>query len=306
MNIAVANSPHSYGAFHLTIGADPFVPDGESVLDMVAAAGYLGIDLGPTGYLGEGSVLVERLRTRGLGLAGANLEFPLTDTEALPKLLSDLDAVLDVFDVVQGKVPGPAPRPTIADAGSDRRRASPGRSHMNPEEWGLDEASWQRLATGLEALVVRCRLRGYEPVFHHRTGSHVEAPWEIAKVLELSDVGLSLDTGHFFIGGGDPVVALREWSDRISHVHLKDAHRSIMQDIIEEDEPSSTVWTREVFCALGEGDVDCEGILQQLEVNDFSGWLVVEQEMLPQSWARASQAIDDQKSNRLFLSRHGI
>jgi inosose dehydratase len=306
MNVAVANSLQSYGAFEFTIGADPYVPDGESVLDMVAAAGYQGIDLGPINYLGEGSVLVERLRTRGLGLAGANLEFPLTDTEALPRLLSDLDAVLDVFDVLQGKVPGPAPRPTIADAGSDRRRASPGQSHMNPEEWGLDEAGWQRLATGLDALVARCRVRGYEPTFRHRTGSRVEAPWEIAKVLEFSDIGLSLDTGHFFIGGGDPVVALREWSDRISHVHLKDAHRTVMQDIIEENEPSSALRTREVFCVLGQGDVDCEGILQQLEVNDFSGWLVVEQEVLPQSWARIVQAIDDQKLNRLFLSRHGI
>jgi inosose dehydratase len=306
MKMTVANSPVSYGAFDLTIGVDPYVPDGESILDVVAAAGYAGLDLGPVGYLGDGSSLVNRLRTRGLGLAGANLEFPFMDIEALSKPLSDLDAVLDVFDLVQGKVPGPAPRPAIADAGSDRRRANPGRSHVNPGEWGLDEAGWESLATGLNSVVARCRVRGYEPTFRHRTGSYVEASWEIAKVLELSDIGLCLDTGHFFIGGGDPVVALREWSDRINHVHFTDARLSIMQDIIEDNEPSSAVRTREVFCPLGQGDVDCAGILQQLEVNDFSGWLVVEQEILPQSWARVAQAIDDQKSNRLLLSRHGF
>ena len=49
--IAVANAPVSYGAFELTVGHDPDVPDGITVLDQVAAAGYAGIDLGPVGYL---------------------------------------------------------------------------------------------------------------------------------------------------------------------------------------------------------------------------------------------------------------
>jgi len=45
--VAVANAPVSYGAFELTVGHDPDVPSGVSVLDQVAAAGYAGIDLGP-------------------------------------------------------------------------------------------------------------------------------------------------------------------------------------------------------------------------------------------------------------------
>ena len=59
--IAVANAPVSYGAFEITVGHDPNVPDGISVLDQVAAAGYAGIDLGPVGYLGSGTRLGELL-----------------------------------------------------------------------------------------------------------------------------------------------------------------------------------------------------------------------------------------------------
>ena len=51
--IVVANAPVSYGAFELTVGIDPNVPDGVHVLDEVAGAGYGGIDLGPVGYLGS-------------------------------------------------------------------------------------------------------------------------------------------------------------------------------------------------------------------------------------------------------------
>ena len=52
--VVIANAPVSYGAFELTVGILPDVPDGDQVLDAVADAGYAGIDLGPLGYLGRG------------------------------------------------------------------------------------------------------------------------------------------------------------------------------------------------------------------------------------------------------------
>jgi inosose dehydratase len=162
------------------------------------------------------------------------------------------------------------------------------------------------MAVGLRSVVERCRDRGYEPTFHHETGTYVEAPWEIARVLEISDVGLCLDTGHFFVGGGDPVAALREWSSRINHVHLKDAVRSVMDGIIADGEPTPAIWSREAFCALGAGDVDVEGVIATLAQIDFTGWLVVEQDIFPQTAQRFAQAIEDQKANRQFLARHGL
>lgn len=305
MTVTVANAPISYGAFELTVGVDPGVPDGEAVLDEVADAGYAGIDLGPVGYLGSGPVLAERLAARNLGLAGAYLEFPFSEPAALEPLYPELDAMLDTFDAVRSVVPGPAPRPTIADAGSEARRNAPGRSHADPSR-GLDAPGWSRFATGLSSVLARCRDRGYEPTFHHETGTYVEAPWEIGRVLEVSDVGLCLDTGHFFIGGGDPVQALREWSGRINHVHLKDALRAVMDGIIADDMPTPTIWSREAFPPLGRGDVDVEGVLATLAATGYSGWLVVEQDIFPQTAERFVQAIADQRANRRFLAEHGL
>ena len=45
--ITVANAPCSFGAFELTVGINPNVPDPVALLDQVAATGYAGIDLGP-------------------------------------------------------------------------------------------------------------------------------------------------------------------------------------------------------------------------------------------------------------------
>ncbi len=305
MKVTVANAPISYGAFELTVGIDPSVPDGVAVLDEVTSAGYAGIDLGPVGYLGDGPVLAERLAARGLGLAGAYLEFPFRDPVALEALYPELDAMLDTFDAVRGVIPGPAPHPTIADNGSEARRAAPGRSHADPSR-GLDAQGWAQMKVGLDAVVARCRDRGYEPTFHHETGTNVEAPWEIARVLEISDVSLCLDTGHFFVGGGDPVAAIHDWASRINHVHVKDAVRSVMDGIIADNEPTPAIWSREAFCALGAGDADVAGVLAALEAIDYSGWLVVEQDIFPQTSARFAQAIDDQKANRRFLADHGV
>jgi inosose dehydratase len=305
MKITVANAPISYGAFELTVGIDPNTPDAEFVLDEVANAGYAGIDLGPVGYLGDGPVLAERLASRNLGLAGAYLEFPFTDHAALEKLYPELDAMLDTFDAVRNVVPGPLPRPTIADASSDTRRLSPGQSNSNPA-LGLKDDDWKRFEVGLKAVLARCRDRGYEPTFHPETGTFVEAPWEIERVLEISDVGLCLETGHIFVCGGDPLEVLRSAPERVNHVHLKDAIRSRMDDVIADREPTPAIWSREVFCALGDGDVDLDGVLKELERLDFEGWLVVEQDIFPQTAARFAQAVTDQKNNRQFLISRGL
>ena len=258
--IFVANAPVSFGAFELTVGIDPDVPDGFGVLDEVASAGYAGIDLGPVGYLGEGRELGERLAARNLGLAGAYLELPYADHAALEDAMPALDDLLDTFEAVRPYRRGPAPRPTLADAGSEARRNRPGQG-AGDRTLGLDEDGWRRFAVGLKRAVARCRDRGYEPTFHHETGTYVEAPWEIERVLELSDIGLCLDTGHLLLAGGDPVKALSDWGSRINQVHLKDARRSVMEAIAAEGAPTSAIWTREVFPPIGGGDLDVDGVL---------------------------------------------
>ena len=303
--IVVASAPINYGAFELTVGIDPNVPDGVHVLDEVAAAGYGGIDLGPVGYLGSGAELGERLAARHLGLAGAYLEMPYSERGALQGMLPMLDDMLDTFDAAAPYRVGPAPRPTLADSGSEARRARPGQSAGNPEI-GLDADGWRRFGTGLGEVLARCRDRGYEPTFHHETGTYVEAPWEIDRVLEVSDVGLCLDTGHLLIGGGDPVTAIQRWGARINQVHVKDAQRSVMAEVISGGLPVTAIWSREVFPALGHGDLDADGVLAALDAIGYGGWLVVEQDTLPRTKERFDRAAADQRANREFLRRRGL
>jgi len=303
--IAVANAPVSYGAFEITVGHDPNVPDGVSVLDQVAEAGYTGIDLGPAGYLGTGERLGELLAERGLGLAGAYLELPYADADALDEALPSLEELLSIFDTVGAYLPGPPPRPTLADAGSQERRSLPFRSAAE-RSLGLDRDGWRRFASGLARVVGRCRDRGYEPTFHPETGTYVEAPWEIEEVLDRSDIGLCLETGHMLLGGGDPVAMLRDWGGRVNHVHLKDASLSVRDGIKADGAQATEIWTREAFCTLGDGDLDVDAVLDGLRGMSFGGWLVVEQDILPRSAERFARAAEEQRLNRAFLTARGL
>jgi inosose dehydratase len=302
MEVEVANAPCSYGAFEFTVGIDPNVPDGVAVLDHVAGAGYAGIDLGPVGYLGNGGELRDRLAARGLTLAGGYVPLPFSDPGALSSEISYLDAMLDILDDAP---PGQAPRPTLADAGSPARLAAPGAAASHPE-LGLDADGWQRFVAGLSQAVGRCRARGYEPTFHHHLGTYVEAVWEIERVLELTDVGLCLDTGHLLAGGGEPVTALREWSGRINHIHLKDARRELLASIVADRAPMEEIWRRRAFCALGQGDVGMDEVLQAISDIDYSGWLVVEQDIFPDPAEPFQAVADNQIANRKWLTERGI
>jgi inosose dehydratase len=302
--VVVANAPVSYGAFEITVGIDPRVPEPLMLLDHVASAGYAGVDLGPVGYLGLGAELAERLESRGLALAGGYLELPFSEPERLAAALPELDALLDVFDSVRPDG-APAPRPTLADAGSAARAALPGRSALDPSV-GFDDVGWERFADGVALALARSRERGYEPTFHHHTATYIEAQWEIERMLEVTEVGLCLDTGHLLLGRGDPVTAVREWGARINHVHLKDARLDVLHAIVAEGAPVEAIWRRNAFCPLGEGDVDVDGVLAALGEIGYTGWLVVEQDIIPDPSAPLDQAAREQRANREYLRARGL
>ncbi|HEX3976424.1 MAG TPA: TIM barrel protein [Solirubrobacteraceae bacterium] len=300
--VAVANAPVSYGAFEITVGIDPNVPEPLTLLDWVHQAGYEGIDLGPAGYLGDTDTLARRLSDRELSLAGGYLELPFSEPEKLKAALPELEVLLDVFDHASDG--GLKPKPTLADAGSPARSRYPGRAALDPSV-GLDDAAWRRFADGLARVVERCRERGYDPTFHHHTATYIEAQWEIERLLEISDVGLCLDTGHLLLGRGDPITAVRDWGGRINQVHLKDAKLTKLEEIVAEAAPVEEIWRRKAFCALGDGDIDVAQVLEELSGIGYSGWLVVEQDVLPDP-ADPEQPATDQRRNREYLRAHGL
>ena len=119
----VANAPLSYGAFEITVGTDFQVPDPEDVLGAIGDAGYVGTDLGPPGYLGEGDTLQQRLADHRLDLVGGFVPVRFSEREHWDADLAGLTHTSRLFTAAGAT----DARPVLCDAGGPERIANPGR-----------------------------------------------------------------------------------------------------------------------------------------------------------------------------------
>jgi inosose dehydratase len=299
VTVRVANAPLSYGAFEMTVGIFPNVPGPDELLAEIASAGYEGTELGPPGYLGEKGELRDRFERHGLALTGGWCPIRFSEPERWAEDLGELRRTLDLFDAAGGN----GARPVFGDGGSAARHANPGRGQADPT-LRLDEAGWQRFGDGLRRAEEIARERGFEPTFHPHTSTFVEAPSEIDRLLEISDVGLLVDTGHLLIGGSDPIQALRDWGERVNYVHVKDVRMAVVQDVVATGADALAAWQRGIFCELGTGDVDLEAFFRELEAVGYEGWICVEQDRIPRPDEPLSESAEAQVRNRTWLREH--
>ena len=290
--IRIGNAPVSYGAFEVTVGHDEGVPSAEQVLDAVQAAGYEGIDLGPLGYLGLGDHLRQALASRQLLLAGGYVEIDVSSDDAPERGFTELAEICDQFDVVsQGTAQTFLPRPTVALIGASAESTSES-----------DRDRWARIERIIGQVVLQCVERGYEACLHNEVGTQLSSQDSIVRALASTSAHLCLDTGHLVAAGGDPVEILETWRERVSHVHLKDARPAPSGQAYTE---AMELWENDVFCPLGEGNGRIEEVLSSLRNGGYSGWILVEQDVLPRTVDAYERARVHQINNRQYLRDRG-
>jgi len=101
---------------------------------------------------------------------------------------------------------------------------------------------------------------------HGQVTDDLDATQELLDRLgEPDTVGLNLDTGNCWLGGGDPLEYTRRFADRIRHVHWKDMPGSM------EGQRGKVFGCGMATIALGEGVVEVEKIARQLVAGGFDG-----------------------------------
>jgi inosose dehydratase len=101
---------------------------------------------------------------------------------------------------------------------------------------------------------------------HGPVTDSVEAMAGLLEALGHSQtVGLCLDTGNCWLGGGDPVEFARYFGSRIKHVHWKDMSASMAPCRGEKFGCGMAT------IALGDGVIDLPGIIRELQDAAFDG-----------------------------------
>ena len=277
MKIKVGNAPVSWGVMEVA-GWGQQVPYGQ-VLDEISEAGYAGSELGPYGYFPtEPNALMSELSARGLQLVAGFVPIPLAHPERHEA------GYQEAMKVAQLLARSGAPLIVLADEMSEERIAVSGR--VDEARDGMNDLQWDAAMRLIGRVAEACRELGLSPVFHHHAGTFVETPKEIARLCESTDpdlLGLCLDTGHYFFGGGDPVDAVRLYGARIRHLHLKDVQLPVLKAARQNEVGFLEAVRRGVFCELGDGAVDLNKVIQDMIAGGYSGWAIVEQDVDPRS-----------------------
>ena len=252
-----------------------------TILDEIARVGFEGTQLGTD--FPEGAELRAALATRGLRLAEVYAALPAGPAGPGEDALAVGRERLRMLHEGGGDVLCVA-----LDGTPDRdRRAGRAAAADTPR---FDEGSWRDLAAILHALADETIAAGHRLSFHPHAGTYVETPAEVAQLVAHTDatVGICLDVGHWLVGGGDPVDALRQLGERVTHVHLKDVDPVVLAQLTMGVLPDfgSAIRAR-LFTELGAGALDLLGCLRALDARDYDGWLMVEQDS---SWSPPAEA----------------
>lgn len=144
---------------------------------------------------------------------------------------------------------------------------------------GITDDDYLRLGESLDRVVDIAASFGLSASYHPHLSTIVESPAELERIMALSTIGFCPDTAHLAAGGGDPAALIRQYPERVRHVHLKDFRAEPFQ-----------------FLPLGEGDLDLADIVRAVRESGYDDWLVVELDSYdgdPAEAARISKAYLD-------------
>jgi inosose dehydratase len=276
--IHIANAPCSWGVIENVAGDRGGYA---VVLDEMQATGYTGTELGDWGFMPtDPDQLRQELNQRKLQLLASWVSVYLHDANRHAQ--SETEAVRTAH--LLAEVAGPN---SLIVLGNDPytnpiRTLHAGR--ITPEQQ-MSDSQWQIFAEGANRVARAVKqATGLRTVFHHHIGTWVETPAETAKLLHLTDpqlVGLCFDTGHYRFAGGDPLAGLQQFAERVWHVHFKDHDPRIAAQSRQAGWNGIQSVEHGVFCELGRGDVNFPAVVQSLQNIGYTGWIVVEQDVLP-------------------------
>lgn len=258
----------------------PIAP--EAMLDEIARLGFAGVQL--SRVLPRGPALHAQLAERGLRIAEVYATLPCTaDGPPELALTQGREKIRELNDA-EGDI-------LILSYHLSAGRAEKAGRALGPDVPRLSEGGLERAVRILHQLASEARRSGHRAVYHPHVGTFVETPDEVDRLMSATDpelLGLCLDTGHYTLGGGDAVQALRRYGARLGHVHLKDVSRSAMSAL--RGDPNMTFLDAlrvRIFTELGDGVLDVVGVARALVEVDYAGWLMSEQDT---TWLRPSES----------------
>jgi inosose dehydratase len=258
----LAGAPISWGVCEVPGWGVELPP--ERVLGEMASLGLRATELGSDGYLPTDPVALHDLVTvrHGLEMIGGFVPVVVHDH-------THRQATIDATHRAATLMSGAGGTLFISAA-------------VTTWDWGprepIDAEGWRHAAEMFA--VIDEIIADYDMVqaLHPHLGTIVETDDDVRRVLDISEVGWTFDTGHLLIGGTDPLRFADDAFDRIRHVHLKDVDLALAKPVLAGEQSIMQGVQAGMFTNLGAGDVAIADTIRSLEARGYDQWYVLEQD----------------------------
>ncbi len=145
------------------------------------------------------------------------------------------------------------------------------------------------------AQIAAAKKYGVAVALHNHLGSAVETWAQLEEYMHrCPESALILDTGHLAGAGGDALLAVERYFDRLVMVHLK--------DYVLTDAGNPNWWQRLRFCELGGGEMGELNalVIRKLLEKGYAGPIAVEHD------THLRDPRPDLKSSREYIRRAGV
>ena len=283
----IAGAPISWG-----VDGSPgwgYLMGRDRVMREMVDVGLAATELGPDGYLPtDRDELGDYLTGFGLHVVGG----------FVPALLyrpDRIDAELGYVDRASRQ---------LAAAGSRVLVLGPSSHHDGYDaQVDMDDDEWRVFLENLRRLQDVVGEQGLTTALHPHWGMAIESGRHVERLLESSNVGLCLDTGHLHLAGTDPVDIARLAASRIHHVHLKDVDATFADKVRSGDVAFRQAVIDGMFVPLGAGGVDIAGVVTTLEEAGYGGWYVLEQDRSLSEELESAGPREDADASVRYLER---
>ncbi len=244
----------------------------EKCLEDVKLSGFTGIELGGKFPRNPGitNYLLNKFNLKmpggwyGAHLRGRSVKeewAALQDHLNLLKLVkADVFVFADISDSIQGEANKPlSKRPS------------------------LEKNEWKNYCNKISELSNMLMDEGMPMSYHEHMGTIIQTEDDVDRFVSLTNdyTFLLFDTGHLMFAQADYVMILKNYIDRINHIHCKDIRKNILLKSIEEDMSFRDSFLEGVFTVPGDGCINYDPIINILYKNNYNKWLIIEAEQDP-------------------------
>ena len=147
----------------------------------------------------------------------------------------------------------------------------------------LDKDDWKKFCEKINEVGKRLNGENMPLAYHHHMGTVIQSHEDTERLMnETNDtVKLTIDTGHMLFAGGNSLKIIRDFKEKIVHVHCKDMREKVLNKSLSEDLSFRNAFLEGAFTVPGDGCIDYRPIFNELVKNNYQGWLVVEAEQDP-------------------------